>query len=327
MPGLAPVSWVLQTLGLFFFAGGFAAAHSHRRRTMDGPTTPRRRERRPGTLRQWPSRMRRPVVPVRLVRAVVLLLAFWGTALGIGVAIGTPVETLRTIAVLVVSPLWFLLPYVVLQAATPALVRVGPAVVAVPAIALVAASDAGLLPSWIAVLAAWAVPWVLGVALAAGRLCRGLPLALAGVIAMAALIGRAGYPVSAVGVPGDGRSNLSPPSLVAVALAATQIGIFLILRRWTRARSSRVISTRSHKIVAALNGSALPIYLIHQSVLIVVVVAVALVNPRMPGLLTKPDEVAWVAQRLLWLTVPATILGAVVAAATARRGRARQRGR
>nr|WP_180214536.1 hypothetical protein [Phytohabitans suffuscus] len=30
LPSFAPVTWVLQTLGLFFFAGGYAAARSRR---------------------------------------------------------------------------------------------------------------------------------------------------------------------------------------------------------------------------------------------------------------------------------------------------------
>jgi hypothetical protein len=140
MPGFVPVSWLLQTLGLFFFAGGFAAARDPRHD-------------RAGRVRG--------VVPERLIRPLAVLLGFWAVVLGIGAAIGTPAGTLRTIAVLVVSPLWFLLPYLVLRAVTPALLRPHPAVVLAPAVLVVAASDAGQLPSWAAIGAAWSVPWVL----------------------------------------------------------------------------------------------------------------------------------------------------------------------
>ena len=54
-------------------------------------------------------------------------------------------------------------------------------------------------------------------------------LAVGGLVALLALIVFAGYPVSAVGVPGAGGSNLNPPTLAAVALAVAQVGV---VRRW-----------------------------------------------------------------------------------------------
>jgi hypothetical protein len=185
MPALVPVSWLLQTLGLFFFAGGFAAARS----------TGRRRS------------------PAALIRPLLLLLGSWTAALAVAAMLGTPRGTLRTIAVLVVSPLWFLLPYLALRLVTPVLTRLvdrsGPAAVAGPAIAVVAGSDAGLLPGWTAVPAAWSVPWVLGIALANGRRPTrdiapahgrrppGAVLLLAGVTGMVVLVRGLGYPAAA----------------------------------------------------------------------------------------------------------------------------------
>jgi hypothetical protein len=298
MPQLAPVTWVLQTLGLFFFAGGFAAT-----RALDRRATPVR-GRHNG-----------------LVRAVLTLLGFWAVVLAVGAATGIPAGTLRTVAVLVVSPLWFLLPYFALRALTrpgQRLLRHGGALIA-GAVAVVAASDAGLLPGWLAVGAAWSVPWMLGMLVARDRL-RLPPVVLfgAGAAGMAVLIGAGGYPVSAVGVPGDGRSNLAPPSLAAVALAVAQIGVVLLVR----ARLSRPA-----RPVALLNRAALPVYLSHQSVLLAVAAAATLLHPRMPGLLSPPDGPAWVAQRIAWLPVLAAGLTALVALGRARRRSARHAGR
>ena len=88
---------------------------------------------------------------------------------------------------------------------------------------------------------AWAVPYLLGIALAEGRLPRRaaavlLPLGVAG---GAVLVSRAGYPASAVGVPGAAWSNLDPPSLFTLALGAAQLGAFLLLRPWLRTAPAR----------------------------------------------------------------------------------------
>jgi hypothetical protein len=299
MPALAPATWFLQTLGLLFFAGGYAAA--------------RRPEAQPGARR---SRARRGVG--RLVWPVLGLLAGWALILLAAAALGMPTATLHTIARLVVSPLWFLAPYLALSAATGPLRRVvrrvGAAAV-LPLIATVAAGDLGLLPWPFVLPAAWAIPWLLGMLLAgkdethspgpAGRLWpvgawAGAALFLGGATVLTALVLLAGYPASAVGVPGDGRSNLDPPSLAAVALAVLQIGVFLLLRH----PLARLLGhERAWRPVAGLTGGAVGVYLLHQSVLLAVAGAAALVDPAMPGLLTAPDSPQWAWQRLAWLPV------------------------
>ncbi|MGW4946572.1 hypothetical protein ACWEOZ_33870, partial [Actinoplanes sp. NPDC004185] len=307
----------------------------------------------------------------RLLRPAAFLLAGWALVLFVGAALGTPTATLRTIAGLVVSPLWFLLPYLALRAATGPLGRVvrrlGVAAVLPPLVA-VAAGDLGLLPDLVVIPAAWSIPWLLGMMLAGSdrrraRVATGPPdgvprraagprvavslpvgagpsagtrspagtgpslstgpsvgagpwvgaaLACNGAAILAALILIGGYPVSAVGVPGGGRSNLDPPTLAAVALAVTQIGVFLMLRG-PLARLLR--HDRVRRPITALNRAAVPVYLGHQSVLLVVAGAAALLNPAMPGLLTAPDSAGWAWERLAWLPVLAGIL------AVATRGR------
>jgi hypothetical protein len=278
MPWFAPVSWVLQTLGLFFFAGGFAAARSGRRLDLR-----------------------------RLGLPVAALVGLWAAGLSVAAAAGVPRGTLRTIGVLVVSPLWFLLPYVALTVATPSLTRLvdrtGP-VVALAGVPVVALADLRLVPGWTAVPAAWSVPWILGVALARGRLRGGPALAVTGITSMAVLIVALNYPASAVGVPGQGRSNLDPPSLLAVALATAQIGLFLMVR-------GRLM--RPNRALTAVNRRALPIYLSHQSVLVLVTAVAALAGTRPAGLLTAPDGPAWAALRLLWLPLFGAVLATLAA--------------
>ncbi|MEV8507140.1 acyltransferase family protein [Actinoplanes sp. NPDC051475] len=297
MPQLAPLTWLFQTLGLFFFAGGFAAARS---RGGAG-----------GGLR----------TRERLLASLLPLLAGWAVVLGAGVVLGAPAGTLETTARLVISPLWFLIPYVALRiAARPlcqAVQRYGPAVALIPAV-VVAGADGGLLPGWLAVPAAWAVPWLLGNAVALGRWGgRRVPalLLLGGAALLALLILVGGYPVSAVGVPGEGRSNLSPPSLVAVALAVTQTGGFLALRG---AVGGLLRRSRAARVVSGLNRVAVPVYLGHLSVLLA---AATLVGTRLPGLVGAPDGPAWVAARVAWL--PILALGLALAI----RGRRHARGR
>jgi hypothetical protein len=344
MPWFAPVSWGLQTLGLFFFAGGFAAARSAgRSAVIASPAHQTSRSAgvspagRPGAAGQpvdarssrptgWPGRaLLRRILPAKLVKPIGLLAGAWTLALAAAAAAGVPSATLRTVALLVVSPLWFLLPYLALGAATGPLIRLidraGPAV-ALAGVATVALTDLGLLPGWLAVPAAWSVPWVLGVALARGRLGgagTGLRLALGGAAGLAYLMNVLHYPASAVGVPGDGRSNLDPPSLFAIALATAQIGVFLMVREPARRFCGR-------PAIAGLNRAALPIYLSHQSVLVVVAGAVALVAPKAPGLLTAPGHPSWALQRLAWLPVLAVVLAVLVRFRLPRKGGDRHAG-
>jgi hypothetical protein len=143
------------------------------------------------------------------------------------------------------------------------------------------------------------------VALAEGRLPRAagavlLPLGVAG---GAALVRLAGYPASAVGVPGRDWSNLDPPSLFTLALAAAQLGAFLLLRPWL-ARLLRRPAVWAP--VAAANLAAMTLFCWHQTALLLVTFAGLLVGePR--GLLDAPTG-DWPWHRLCWLPVFALVL-------------------
>jgi peptidoglycan/LPS O-acetylase OafA/YrhL len=303
LPALTPISWVLQTLAPFFFAAGFAASVSLARR--------------PDWLRWMRDRLGRILVGVGI------LVAFWVPILGALMVGGLPFDTLKKAAMFVVSPLWFLGVLVLLMAATPllrtAVDRIG-AWAAVPLVAVVGAADflqygAIHVPAagWIAIPVAWAAPYVLGIAYAQGGLRRrpvAAGLVATGVAASFVLVSYAGYPASMVGVTGADRSNLNPPSLMALALAAIQVGLFLLVR-------DRL--DRSWRPVAHLNRLAMPIYLWHQSALLLTVLAGSAVAAVIPGLIGTPESYGWMLHRLLWLPIFAAVLGGVLIVLSRRR--------
>jgi hypothetical protein len=292
-PWLAPASWFLQTLGPFFFAGGYAAACGIRTRR---------------TLPWLGARVSRLAGPVLVLAAV------WLPSLVLLAATGAPGSTRHAVWSLVSHPLWFLLVYLMLTALTPvlrgAVLRWGLWPV-LPLVALVAVTDAVRpygLPAWLSLLTvpvAWAVPYLLGIALAEGRMAdrAGAVLLPLGVAGCAALVLLAGYPASAVGVPGRAWSNLDPPSLFTLALAAAQLGAFLLVRP----RLARLLRRRTFWApVAALNLAAMTLYCWHQTALLLVTFA-GLRFGALPGLLDAPTGI-WAWHRLLWLPVFALVL-------------------
>src|SRR5579862_5733463 len=85
LPWLAPVSWVFQTLAVFFLVGGYSAARSYR-----------------GGYLPW---LRKRLT--RLARPIAALAAVWiPVTVGMLLA-GVPAITVHTVLFLVISPLWF----------------------------------------------------------------------------------------------------------------------------------------------------------------------------------------------------------------------------
>ena len=295
MPWLAPLSWVFQTLAVFFLVGGYSAARGYR-----------------GGYLPW---LRKRMI--RLARPVAALVAVWiPVTLGMCLA-GVPAATVHTIVFLVISPLWFLGVYAVLTALTPAAMslvrRFGAWAAAFPA-AVVAVTDLvrfGLhgpgWVGWVNVAAGWLVPYLLGIAWALGSLRgRRVPaLMLAGgAAATAALIAWAHYPASMVGVNGAHISNLNPPTLAAVTFGIAQCGLALLLRDRLAKLMRRPLAWAA---IAIVNLSAMTLFLWHQTAF-VTVSSVGLLAGRVPGLLTAPTGGLWVAERLAWLPVFAIML-------------------
>ncbi|MEW2608792.1 acyltransferase [Streptomyces sp. NPDC047880] len=300
MPWLAPVSWMLQTLAVFFLVGGHVATRGHASARARGVPYHR-------WLTDRLSRLFRPVAAVLglwTVAAVALLLS------------GTEYGTVRTLVKLALSPMWFLLVFACLTAATPLLARLNPLwpLAVVLHVDLLRFGLGG--PSWLGwvnVLAAWTVPYTLGAAWTRGELegrRAGWTLLVGGAAATAVLVAWAGYPAAMVGVPGQGLSNLNPPTLAVVTFGLAQCGAALLLRDRLRHAMRRPVAWAA---VALVNLSAMTVFLWHQTAMMATT-ATGLLAGRLPGLHTPPDSLGWVGFRLLWLPVFASALAVCWAA-------------
>jgi peptidoglycan/LPS O-acetylase OafA/YrhL len=295
MPALTPVSWIFQTLAIFFFVGGYSAARGYR-----------------GSYRDWlGGRLS------RLYRPAVALVAVW-TLAGAGLYLGgVSASTLHTVLVLVLDPLWFLGVYAALTALTPLGVRLvhrlgaGAAVIPFAVAGVVDAVRFGFggpaWVGWINVAAGWMVPYLLGIGWAQGSLRgRKIPAVMlaGGAAATAALVAWAGYPASMVGVNGARISNLNPPTLAVVTFGIAQVGLALLVRerlaRWMRRPVAWML-------VAFANLSAMTLFLWHQTAFLTVTMGGLLIG-RLPGLHTAPTSALWVAERIAWLPVFAATL-------------------
>ncbi|MEU3753914.1 acyltransferase [Streptomyces olivoreticuli] len=314
-PGLAPVSWLVQTLAVFFLVGGRVAAKSHASAAARGETCGR-------WLRARLARLFRPVAA---------LLVVWAAAVGGMLVSGVGPDTVYTLGKLVLSPLWFLLVFAALTAATPLVAKLHPlwplaVVLHVDLIRFGLDGPAAL--GWINVAAGWLVPYCLGAAWARGRAggrATGWVLLLGGASATALLVAFAGYPAAMVGVPGAAISNLNPPTLAAVTFGLAQCGAALLLLGPLRRVLARPAAWAA---VALVNLSAMTIFLWHQTAMMAVTATGLLTGGALPGLHTLPDGPGWILARLAWLPVfGAALLICWAAFRTYEQGRPRGGGR
>ncbi|MET9860031.1 acyltransferase [Streptomyces smyrnaeus] len=302
----APLSWMLQLLGIFFLVGGCASVLSLQRATARGRTAGH-------WLRGRLVRLGRPVLGVTAV---------WAALLPVLALCGVPETTLRTGAVLVVQPLWFVAVYAGVTALTPCCVRVARrwgAWSAVPLLTVVAVVDllrygpfAQQVPSWtglVNLLPGWLFGYQLGVCWGAGRLRRrgAAVLCAGGGVLFAVLLVVFDYPASMVGVPGQSRTNSHPPSLLVLALASVQCGAAVLLRERIGHALRRPALWAP---VVAVNLSAMTILCWHQTAMLAAAVPGAALG-AVPGLTTAPDSLGWVLARLAWLPVFAVSLVAI----------------
>ncbi|MCX4969103.1 acyltransferase [Streptomyces sp. NBC_00654] len=296
----APVSWVLQMLGIFFLVGGYASVISYRRRKS---TTG-------AWLRGRLARLGRPVLGVTAV---------WAALLPVLYALGVPGDTLRTGSTLVIQPLWFVGVYTVVTALTPLCIRLARRMggwAAVPLLASVAVVDflrygplADSVPSWLSllnILPGWLFAYQLGVSWGEGRIGRrgARILLVGGGVLFAALLLAFHYPASMVGVPGEARTNSHPPSLLVLALAAAQSGAAILLRDRIGRLLRRPLLWAP---VVVINLSAMTILCWHQTAMLAAAVPASFAG-AVPGLTTGPDTMGWILARLAWMPLFAGLL-------------------
>ncbi|MET7512619.1 acyltransferase [Streptomyces sp. NPDC005480] len=300
---LAPISWVLQMLGIFFLVGGYASVLSYRRTLEAGGSTS-------AWLRGRLARLGRPVLGVTAVCAALIPALY---------ALGVPEKTLHTGSTLVIQPLWFVGVYTVITALTPYCVRAARKLgvwAAAPLLGSVAVIDflrygpyADAMPSWLSLLnllPGWLFAYQLGVCWSEKRIGRrgAWALLIGGAALFATLLLAFHYPESMVGVPGEARTNSHPPSLLVLALAAAQSGAAMLLRD----RIGRLLRRPAlWAPVVVINLSAMTILCWHQTALLTAAIPGSFAG-AIPGLTTSPDSLGWIAARIAWLPVFAGLL-------------------
>ncbi|MFE9553184.1 acyltransferase [Streptomyces sp. NPDC006703] len=299
--GFAPVSWILQMLGIFFLVGGYASVLSFKRHE--------------GSTGQW---LRGRIA--RLGRPVLGVTAVWAALIPVLYALGVPHDTLRTGSTLVIQPLWFVGVYVAVTALTPYCLRAARRLggwAAAPLLGAVAVVDflrygpyADAMPSWLSLLnllPGWLFAYQLGVCWAEKRVGgrAGWLLFAGGSLLFAALLVVFHYPASMVGVPGAERTNSHPPSLLVLALAAAQSGAAILLRDRI---ANFLAKPACWAPVVVVNLSAMTILCWHQTAMLAAAVPASFTGRVLPGLTSAPDTVAWIGERLAWMPVFAVLL-------------------
>lgn len=148
----------------------------------------------------------------------------------------------------------------------------------------------------LAILPGWLFAYQLGVSWAEGRIGRpGARLLLGGgAVLFAVLLLVFHCPASMAGVPGEARANAHPPSLLVLALAATQSGAAILLRE----RIGRVLRRPAGWApVVIVNLSAMTILCRHQTATLAAAVPASFAG-AVPGLTTGPGTVGWIVARL-----------------------------
>ncbi len=291
--GMWAITWVFQVMPVFFFIGGY----THRLAFDDYST---------GTSRRFLKRRSK-----RLLIPALSLVAIW---IGLGVVLKATLDAAWTwpAVILILSPLWFLVVYLVLVAIAPLAIRAhwrwGELVlvwlVGVAAVLDVLRfhHDQGW-AAWLNFIVIWGLAHQLGFfydrLVAAPRRVAWM-FAWAGLFALIALTNMGFYPRSVVGVPGEDFSNMGPPTLAIVALTFLQVGLVLLARDWVQHQLDT--SPSWQRAFRWVNANSLPLYLLHTTGMAIVIALAFVIFDYLP-----PDQptTEWWISRPLWLFGPA----------------------
>ena len=290
--GMWAITWVFQVMPVFFFVGGFG-----HRLSFDN-------YKKGDSRRFLRRRIRRLLVPV------LGLIAAW-VALGFVIQAALQAEWTWTAVILILSPLWFIIVYLVLVLLAPLAIRAhwrwGELVV-VWLVGLAAVLDVLRFSNgegwaaWVNFLVIWGLAHQLGFfydKLIASPARVGWMFFWGGFFSLIALTNMGFYPRSVVGVPGDRFSNMGPPTLTIVALILLQIGLVLVVRPHVLAKLDT--DTRWQWFARWVNDNSLPLYLFHTTGMAVVISVIFLATGYLPP--SEPTTEWWLT-RPLWLLAP-----------------------
>ncbi|MEU4545632.1 acyltransferase family protein [Nonomuraea dietziae] len=255
--GLWILTWLFQVLPLFFYVGGYVHLLSWNRACERGTGI--------GAF-VW-RRIKALAIPG------LTLTGIW-IGIGAGMTMLFDIPWMWRVVLLVLSPLWFLIVYLVLIALLPvalwlhrrydvlALIWLGGAALVVDVIRLRYGVE---WVGWLNMILIW------GLAHQAGFfyervvvLPRRYDVAIlwTGLFGLFGLVYSGLYPGSMVGVPGDKLSNMAPPTFVIVCLLIFQIGLVEVLRP----TMERVLERpRWKRVNETINRFALPLFLFHTT--------------------------------------------------------------
>jgi Acyltransferase family len=292
------LTWILQIMPLFFFAGAAACLSSWQ----------------PGS--NWGGWLMKRCT--RLFRPVFYYLGFWAVVLTVLYPV-LPQHIYEPVAGVSIQLLWFLGAYVLVLAAMPVLARittrtrltagVGAVYVGIAAVDAIrlhwpAAAALGYLN-----LAVWLIPAMFGVAYRRGLLTGRTALATAAALLVVnvALVRWGPYEISMVGTGDHRLSNTSPPSLLlaghAIILSALAIAAMPAIARWAQ-------RPRVWWWTAVGNSGAMTLYLWHMPALLGMhLLFDYLGHPRFPG---QPDFLAISVMQLLLMVVAVGVLFVVL---------------
>lgn len=301
---IAPLSWVLQVMPMFFVIGGFSGLLAFRRMRERGGTSA-------AFVAGRLHRLLRPAVVAMVV--VVLALA----ALTIA---GVPPELITTAGFRYGQPLWFLAVFLACQVLLPWLLA---AHAAAPSRTIAALAAAAVLVDvlraatgieglgFLNLAFVWLTLQQLGFFLADGSIDalsrRARILAGVGaVIALAVAFSTGLYSPDLI-------ANINPPTaaLLLVGLAHTSI---LSLHRTRIERFSR--RPKAAAFTAFVTKRAMTIYLWHMPVLLLMAGATAVFALSTGTIPPALDSMGWWAQRPLWLAVALTLTAVTAVAFT-----------
>jgi len=309
-PGTRILTWVFQVMPIFFMVGGYSNAASWSAAERTGKS-----------YADWlRSRCQRLLGPT-----AVFAVAWVPLALLARLVVPDPDMLLLT-GHFVTVPLWFLAVYLMVIPTAPAMFKLHRRFgVAVPVVLTVAATvfdvvDMHILPphdsleltvGWINYPIVWLAVHQIGYLWWDGSLeksprTRGW-LASVGLAGLVALTASGLYPLSMIGVPGTGRTNNTPPTVVLVFLALFQMGLILIssprARRW-------LSQTEPWARTIVANSMIMTMYLWHLTALVLAVFAGVLLGV---GFKLEPLTPGWWLTRILWLAVLSAVLLVFVA--------------
>lgn len=293
---LWPATWVTQVMPVVFFTTGAAAALSLRGRPPG-----------PG----WLSRRL-----TRLGGGVLVLAVLWLPLPVALTAAGVPADAVAMGGRLVGGLLWFLVVLTLLTPLTSVLLRIGARArgLEVVGLAVLAAGvdvlrfgfgwhEAGYLNA----VLVWGAVYAAGLhyrrLTARPRIALAVGLGGWAGLALATTLGP--YPAAMIGLPGTGVSNINPPSVAVLLLAAGQLGLLLAARGRLTRLAERASVTR---FLARAEPRTMAVYLWHTPAVVLVSAVVLSAGWRAP----EVGSPAWWLTALGWLLALAAALAVIL---------------